>query len=119
MPDIDIDFGDRKRDQIIEYVIDKYKRPNVTQIITFGTMAARAVVRDVGRVLAMPYSEVDRIAKMIPAVPDMTLNKAVKQSSDLKQLIETDVRVEKLIQLSKTLEGLTRHASTHAAGAPI
>ena len=119
MPDIDIDFGDRKRDQIIEYVIDKYTRPNVTQIITFGTMAARAVVRDVGRVLAMPYADVDRIAKLIPAVADMTLSKAVKQIPELKQLIESDKRVEKLIQLSKTLEGLTRHASTHAAGVVI
>ncbi len=119
MPDIDIDFGDRKRDQIIEYVIDKYTRPNVTQIITFGTMAARAVVRDVGRVLAMPYSDVDKIAKLIPAVPDMTLSRAVKQTAELRQLIESDKRVEKLIQLSKTLEGLTRHASTHAAGVVI
>jgi DNA polymerase-3 subunit alpha len=119
MPDIDIDFGDRKRDRIIEYVIDKYQRSNVTQIITFGTMASRAVVRDVGRVLAMPYSDVDRIAKLIPAAPDMTLNKAIKQTPELKQLIETDKRVEKLIQLSKTLEGLTRHASTHAAGVVI
>lgn len=119
MPDIDIDFGDRKRDKIIEYVIDKYKRSNVTQIITFGTMAARGVVRDVGRVLAMPYSDVDRIAKLIPAVPDMTLSKAAKQTPELKQLIESDKRIEKLIQLSKTLEGLTRHASTHAAGVVI
>jgi DNA polymerase-3 subunit alpha len=119
MPDIDIDFGDRKRDQIIDYVIEKYRAPNVTQIITFGTMAARGVVRDVGRVLAMPYSEVDKIAKLIPAVPDMTLAKAVKQTPELKQLIESDKRIEKLIQLSKTLEGLTRHASTHAAGVVI
>lgn len=119
MPDIDIDFGDRKRDQIIDYVIDKYKQENVTQIITFGTMAARGVVRDVGRVLAMPYSEVDKIAKMIPAAPDMTLTKAIKQNPDLNQLIESDKRIEKLVQLSITLEGLTRHASTHAAGVVI
>lgn len=119
MPDIDIDFGDRWRDKIIDYVVDKYGRKNVTQIITFGTMAARGVVRDVGRVLAMPYGEVDKIAKMIPAAPDMTLAKAIGQNSELKELIESDVRVEKLITLSKTLEGLTRHASTHAAGVVI
>ncbi len=119
MPDIDIDFGDRKRDQVIRYVEETYKSENVTQIITFGTMAARAVVRDVGRVLAMPYAEVDKIAKMIPAAPDMTLKKAIKQNGELKALIESDSRVAKLIRLSRTLEGLTRHASTHAAGVVI
>ncbi|MCK5124827.1 MAG: DNA polymerase III subunit alpha [candidate division Zixibacteria bacterium] len=119
MPDIDIDFGDRQRDKIIEYVQNKYHKDNVTQIITFGTMAARGVVRDVGRVLAVPYSEVDKIAKMIPAAPDMTLEKALTQSPDLKQLVDSDPRVAKLIQLSKTLEGLCRHASTHAAGVVI
>lgn len=119
MPDIDIDFGDRKRDQIIDYVVKLYGRDNVTQIITFGTMAARGVIRDVGRVLSMPYGDVDRIAKMIPAVPDMTLKKAMKQNPDLKQLVDSDVRVAKLMELSQTLEGLTRHASTHAAGVVI
>ncbi len=119
MPDIDIDFGDRKRDKIIEYVVNKYGRDNVTQIITFGTMAARAVVRDVGRVLAMPYGEVDKIAKMIPMQPGMTLPKALKQNSDLKDLMDEDQRVAKLLKLSQTLEGLTRHASTHAAGVVI
>ena len=119
MPDIDIDFGDRRRDEIIDYVIEKYLPSNVTQIITFGTMAARAVVRDVGRVLSMPYAEVDRIAKLIPAAPDMTLGKAIKQIAELQQLIESDKRVAKLINLSQTLEGLTRHASTHAAGVVI
>lgn len=119
MPDIDIDFSDRGRDKIIDYVVNKYGRNNVTQIITFGTMAARAVVRDVGRVLAMPYAEVDKIAKMIPVAVDMTLDRALKTNSDIKALIESDNRVEKLIQLSRTLEGLTRHASTHAAGVVI
>ncbi len=119
MPDIDIDFGDRQRDKILEYVQKKYGKENVTQIITFGTMAARGVVRDVGRVLAMPYSEVDKIAKMIPAAPDMTLTKALKQNGELQELVDNDVRVKQLIELSKTLEGLCRHASTHAAGVVI
>lgn len=119
MPDIDIDFADRGRDEIIRYVVQKYGRSNVTQIITFGTMAARGVVRDVGRVLAMPYSEVDKIAKMIPATADMTLEKAVKQVAELQTLATSNPQVAKLIALSKTLEGLTRHASTHAAGVVI
>ena len=119
MPDIDIDFSDRGRDQIIEYVVGKYGKDNVCQIITFGTMAARAVVRDVGRVLGFPYGEVDRIAKMIPLAVDMTLEKALKQSPELAELVESDERVERLIRISKTLEGLARHCSTHAAGVVI
>jgi DNA polymerase III subunit alpha len=119
MPDIDIDFADRGRDKIIKYVIDKYGAENVSQIITFGTMAARGVVRDVGRVLNFAYSEVDKIAKMIPATPDITLEKAIQQTSELAQLIKSDERIAKLISFSKTLEGLARHASTHAAGVVI
>jgi len=119
LPDIDIDFSDRGRDKIIEYVIEKYGKQNVTQIITFGTMAARGVLRDVGRVLAMAYSEVDRIAKMIPLEPDMTLQKALEVQPDLAKLSESDPQVNKLISLSQTLEGLNRHASTHAAGVVI
>jgi DNA polymerase III subunit alpha len=119
MPDIDIDFSDRGRDKIIEYVVKKYGKENVSQIITFGTMAARGVVRDVGRVLGMPYSEVDRIAKMIPFATDMTLDRGMAQNPELKELYDRDVRVKKLIDLSKTLEGLARHASTHAAGVVI
>jgi DNA polymerase-3 subunit alpha len=119
MPDIDIDFADRGRDEIIQYVIEKYGEKNVCQIITFGTMAARAVVRDVGRVLAIPYGEVDKIAKMIPLAVDMTLEKALKQSSELAELVEKDKRIEKLIDYSRTLEGLARHCSTHAAGVVI
>ncbi|MCX6826498.1 MAG: DNA polymerase III subunit alpha [candidate division Zixibacteria bacterium] len=119
MPDIDIDFSDRGRDKIIEYVVNKYGKDNVTQIITFGTMAARGVVRDVGRVLGMAYAEVDRIAKMIPFAVDMTLERALAQSPELGELYEKDIRIKKLIDLSKTLEGLARHASTHAAGVVI
>ncbi len=119
LPDIDIDFSDRERDKIIRYVINKYGERNVAQIITFGTMAARAVVRDVGRVLDIPYSEVDRIAKMIPWVPDMTLKKAQEQRHELRTLVKSDPRIEKLMSYSETLEGLCRHASTHAAGVVI
>ncbi len=119
MPDIDIDFADRGRDKIIDYVVKKYKRDNVCQIITFGTMAARGVVRDVGRVMGMPYAEVDKIAKMIPFAVNMTLEDAMMKNPDLKELYDKDSRVKKLIDLSKTLEGLARHASTHAAGVVI
>ncbi|MDD5426190.1 MAG: DNA polymerase III subunit alpha [candidate division Zixibacteria bacterium] len=119
MPDIDIDFADRGRDKIIKYVIQKYGIDNVSQIITFGTMAARGVVRDVGRVLGIPYGEVDRIAKLIPLSIDMTLEKALNQVPELKELTETDKRIERLINYSRTLEGLARHCSTHAAGVVI
>ncbi len=119
LPDIDIDFSDRERDKIIRYVINKYGKNNVAQIITFGTMAARAVVRDVGRVLDIPYSEVDRIAKLIPWLPDMTLKTAIEREVELRNLIQSDPRIEKLISYSKVLEGLCRHASTHAAGVVI
>ncbi|MGB8657162.1 MAG: DNA polymerase III subunit alpha [Candidatus Zixiibacteriota bacterium] len=119
LPDIDIDFSDRERDKIIRYVIHKYGQDNVSQIITFGTMAARAVIRDVGRVLDLPYSEVDRIAKMIPWVPDMTLRGAIEQNPELKSLVKSDTRIERLMSYSEILEGLCRHASTHAAGVVI
>lgn len=119
MPDIDIDFADRGREKVIEYVIKKYKKENVSQIITFGTMAARAVVRDVGRVLGMPYAEIDSIAKMIPFAVNMTLDQAITSEPALKKLYKKDERIKKLIDLSKTLEGLARHASTHAAGVVI
>ncbi|MCH8874902.1 DNA polymerase III subunit alpha, partial [candidate division KSB1 bacterium] len=118
MPDIDIDFCYERREEIIEYVKDKYGEENVTQIITFGTMAARAVIRDVGRVLKISYGDVDRIAKMIPAVPNMTLDKALEAVPDLKKLAEQD-EYSQLVDYSKTLEGLARHASTHAAGVVI
>ena len=119
MPDIDIDFADRGRDKIIKYVIDKYGAENVTQIITFGTMAARGVVRDVGRVLGLAYSDVDKIAKLIPATADMTLEKAIATTPELRQMAEADKRIERLLEYSKTLEGLARHCSTHAAGVVI
>jgi len=119
MPDIDIDFADRGRDKIIQYVIDKYGADNVCQIITFGTMAARGVIRDVGRVLGVPYGEVDRIAKMVPEGPGVTLTDALKKSTEMKDLIKEDKRIEKLIDYSLTLEGLARHCSTHAAGVVI
>lgn len=118
MPDIDIDFCYERREEIIEYVKDKYGEENVTQIITFGTMAARAVIRDVGRVLKISYGDVDRIAKMIPPTPNMTLDKALEAVPDLKRLAEQD-EYSQLIDYSKTLEGLARHASTHAAGVVI
>ncbi len=119
MPDIDIDFSDRGRDKIIHYVIDKYGKENVCQIITFGTMAARAVVRDVGRVLGFPYGEVDKIAKMIPFAVDMTLERALKKVTELAELVKSNPRIERLINISQTLEGLARHCSTHAAGVVI
>jgi len=119
LPDIDIDFSDMGRENIIKYVINKYEKDNVAQIITFGRMAARAVVRDVGRVLGMPYSEVDKIAKKIPWEPDMTLDRALELQPELKQLYQDDPQIKKLINYSQTLEGLSRHASTHAAGVVI
>ena len=119
MPDIDIDFSDRDRDKVIKYVVKRYGQKNVTQIITFGTMAARAVVRDVGRVLDMPYMEVDRIAKLIPFEPDMTLKRALEQVPPLRELVKKDLRVQDLLRYAQVLEGLARHASTHAAGVVI
>ncbi|UCB51909.1 MAG: DNA polymerase III subunit alpha, partial [Candidatus Zixiibacteriota bacterium] len=119
LPDIDIDFSDRGRDKIIRYVINKYGEKNVAQIITFGTMAARAVIRDVGRVLDISYAEVDRIAKMIPWVPDMNLRKALEQRAELRSMVKSDPRIERLMSYSQVLEGLCRHASTHAAGVVI
>ncbi|MFH1755585.1 MAG: DNA polymerase III subunit alpha [Candidatus Latescibacterota bacterium] len=119
MPDIDIDFCFERRDEVIRYVIDRYSKDNVCQIITFGTMAARAVVRDVGRVLKISYNEMDRIAKLIPAQPGTSLQDALDNVPELKQLIEQNPIYKRLIKLSLTLEGLTRHASTHAAGMVI
>ncbi len=119
MPDIDVDFSDRGRGEVIRYVVDRYGAENVCQIITFGTMAARAVVRDVGRVLGMSYPEVDRIAKLIPAELKMTLEKALAQVPELRELADGDPRVAELLGIARVLEGLTRHASTHAAGVVI
>jgi DNA polymerase-3 subunit alpha len=119
MPDIDIDFADRGRDRVIEYVTAKYGRENVVQIITFGSMMARAVVRDVGRVMSLPYGDVDVIAKLIPSEIDMTLEKALEAEPELKKRYEDDQKVHELIEYSRVLEGLSRHASTHAAGVVI
>ena len=119
LPDIDIDFCMNRRAAVIDYVTKKYGRENVSQIITFGTMAARGVIRDTGRGLEMTYAEVDRIAKLVPAELHITLEKAMDQSADLKALIQSDGRVKELIEIAKRLEGLARHASTHAAGVVI
>ncbi|MEE4312639.1 MAG: DNA polymerase III subunit alpha [candidate division KSB1 bacterium] len=119
MPDIDIDFCYERREEIIKYVKEKYGEDNVTQIITFGTMAARAVIRDVGRVLKMPYGDVDKIAKMIPALPGMTIEKAMEKVSELREIPEKDETHKKLMDYSRVLEGIARHASTHAAGVII
>ena len=121
MPDIDIDFCFRKRERVIEYVTGKYGRPNVAQIITFGTMAARAVIRDAGRGLDIPYAEVDKIAKLIPQQPgqDVTIAGALAEVPALKQAYQSDPRVQELIDVGRRLEGLVRHASTHAAGVVI
>jgi DNA polymerase-3 subunit alpha len=118
-PDIDIDFCESRRGEVIEYVTRKYGRENVAQIITFGTMKAKAVVRDVGRVLDMSYADVDKIAKMIPFDLKMTLDKALEESPPLKEAYQKDPKVKELIDISRRLEGTTRHASTHAAGVVI
>ncbi len=119
MPDFDIDFCYERRGEVIEYVTEKYGRERVAQIITFGTMAARAVVRDVGRALDLSYAETDRIAKLIPEELKMTIDRALEQEPRLKELYQEDRRVEKLINIARKLEGLSRHASTHAAGVVI
>jgi len=116
MPDIDIDFCDTRRDEVISYVSKKYGEDKVSQIITFGTMQARAAIRDVGRVLDMPYAEVDKIAKQIPPILHITLKEAIRQSDELKKFEEENPA---LFQISTVLEGLPRHASTHAAGVVI
>jgi DNA polymerase-3 subunit alpha len=119
LPDIDIDFCMNRRADVIAYVTGKYGRENVSQIITFGTMAARGVIRDTGRGLEMPFSEVDRIAKMIPPELNMTLERAIEQNKDLKKLIEDNSGVREAVEVARRLEGLARHASMHAAGVVI
>ena len=119
MPDIDIDFCFERRQEVIDYVVQKYGKDQVVQIVTFGTLAAKGVVRDVGRVLDMPYAQCDAIAKMIPDDLGMTLDKALKMSPDLKSAYENDEQVRFLIDMSKRLEGLPRHTSMHAAGVVI
>ena len=119
MPDIDVDFCFERRQEVIDYVVEKYGKDQVVQIVTFGTFAARGVVRDVGRVLDLPYAKCDSIAKMIPKDLGITLDKALKSSPDLRNAYETDEEVCYLIDMSKRLEGLPRHTSMHAAGVVI
>ena len=119
LPDIDVDFCERRRGEVIDYVTRKYGRENVAQIITFGTMKAKAVVRDVGRALDMPYADVDRIAKQIPPALDMTLDKALAENPVLKDMVARDAKVKEVIDIGKRLEGMSRHASVHAAGVVI
>jgi DNA polymerase III subunit alpha len=119
MPDVDVDFCMEGRDDVIQYVMDKYGKENVAQIITFGKMQARAVIRDVGRVMGIPYAEVDRIAKLIPNTLNISLAQALKQEPRLGEAVKNDPRVESLFNIAKSLEGLSRHASTHAAGVVI
>ncbi|MBI3405412.1 MAG: DNA polymerase III subunit alpha, partial [Acidobacteria bacterium] len=119
MPDIDIDFCMLRRGEVINYVTEKYGRDNVAQIITFGTMAAKAAIKDVGRALDMPYGDVDRLAKMIPATLNIELEDALKQSPQLRQAQQSDEKVAELMHIARRLEGLARHASTHAAGVVI
>ncbi len=119
MPDIDMDFGDTRRGEVVDYVRRKYGDDRVAQIVTFGTMAARGVIRDVGRVMNMPYAEVDQIAKQVPGALHITLEDALRLSKPLRELYDTDERVKKLIDTARALEGMPRHASTHAAGVVI
>ena len=119
MPDFDVDFCYERRQEVIDYVNEKYGRDHVAQIVTFGTMAARAAVRDVGRVMGMTYQDVDRVAKLIPMELKMTLKKALEVSPDLKALYDGDNQVHELIDTSLKVEGMPRHASTHAAGVVI
>uniref|UniRef100_A0A831XMD2 DNA polymerase III subunit alpha n=1 Tax=Geobacter metallireducens TaxID=28232 RepID=A0A831XMD2_GEOME len=119
MPDIDVDFCQDRREEVIQYVTEKYGRDKVCQIITFGTMSARAVIRDVGRALDMTYGEVDRIAKLVPEVLGTKLKDAIAQEPRLKEAAEADPRVKELLEIGLCLEGLARHASTHAAGVVV
>lgn len=119
LPDIDVDFCMERRDEVIKYVTEKYGKDRVAHIITFGTMQARAVIRDVGRALDMSYSEVDKIAKLIPNIPNITLGEAFEREQRLRELIKERKEVKELYEIAKKLEGLTRHASTHAAGIVI
>ena len=119
MPDIDVDFCYERRQEVIDYVVEKYGKDCVVQIVTFGTMAARAVIKDVGRVLDLPYAMVDNIAKMVPREIGITIDKAIQENPDLRNAYENDAQVHDLIDKSKRLEGLPRHASMHAAGVLI
>lgn len=119
MPDIDVDFSDERREEVIRYVADKYGGEHVAQIITFGTLAARAAVRDVGRVMNLPYGEVDKVAKLIPAMPGMSIDRAMRDSEEFRALAEGAGNAAALIAMARRVEGMPRHASTHAAGIVI
>src|SRR4051794_35179703 len=119
LPDIDIDFCERRRGEVIDYVTRKYGRENVAQIITFGTMKAKAVIKDVGRVLDIPFADVEKVAKQIPPALDMTLDKALEESPALREMEQNDPRIKELLSVARRLEGMTRHASVHAAGVVI
>ncbi len=119
MPDIDIDFCYERRNEVIDYVVSTYGEDRVAQIVTFGTMAARAVIRDVGRALDLPYALVDKVAKLVPTQLKITIDKALAMTPDLKELYDNDLDVSKLIDMAKRLEGIKRHASTHAAGVVV
>jgi len=118
-PDIDLDFQDDRRDEMIAYVTQKYGADHVAQIITFGTLGARAALRDVGRALGMPYGQVDRVARLVPARPNVTLEQALAESQELQDIYRDDSTIRNLIDTAKKLEGIARHASTHAAGVVI
>ena len=119
MPDFDIDFCKRRRGEVIEYVRNKYGWKNVSQIITFGTLAARNAIRDVGRVMELPFAEVDRVAKLVPSEIGVTIDQALEDSPDLGEIYRSNPQIRNVINIARKLEGLTRHASTHAAGVVI
>ena len=119
MPDIDMDFADNRRDEVIRYVAEKYGRERVAQIITFGTLGAKAAVRDTGRALGMNLNEIDRIARMIPNVLNITLQEAIDQSAELRDAGRGDPEVRELLHQAQRLNGVVRHASTHAAAVVI
>jgi DNA polymerase-3 subunit alpha len=119
MPDIDMDFCYRRRSEVIDYVNRRYGSDHVAQIVTFGTMAARGVIRDVGRVLGIPYSEVDKLSKLVPNTLHITLDKALEESKELKERYDSDAQTRNLIDMCRKIEGMPRHASRHAAGVVI
>lgn len=119
MPDFDIDFCNRRRHEVVEYVIRRYGEDHVAQIVTFGTLAAKAAIRDVGRVLALPYRTVDAVAKLVPFKLNQTIDNALQSSPELKKLYDTDHKIRELLDMAKKIEGMPRHASMHAAGVVI
>ena len=119
LPDIDMDFCMDRRGEVLSYVVDKYGSDHVAQIITFGTLGAKAAIRDVGRVLEMPYAEADKVAKLVPNQLNITLEQALDAEPRLRELVDTDAKVRELMTIARSLEGLARHASTHAAGVVI